>query len=98
MDDRKSAAGAGALQNLAEVRRRVVVAKRLECLPEGHVKIVVPISEPCPAFEAGGGELLVWTSRESSALLKKRFTVGCYATTRSCARVAKARESELDLT
>ena len=79
------AGGAVALQNLAEVRMRVVVAKRLECLPEGHVKIVVPISEPCPAFEAGGGELLVSTSRESSALLKERFTAGHYATTRRCA-------------
>ena len=82
MDDRKSVAGAVALQNLAEARRRVGVAKRLECLPEGHVRIVVPISEPCPAFEAGGGELLVWTCRESSALLKKRFMAGRYATTR----------------
>ena len=42
----------------------------MECLPEGHVKIVVLISEPCPAFAAGGVELLVWTSWESSALVK----------------------------
>ena len=41
--------------------------------------------EPCPAFEAGGVELLVWTSWESSGLLKKRFTAGRFATTRRCA-------------
>ena len=85
MADMKSAAGAVALQNLSEVRTRVVVAKLLECLPEGHVKIVVPISEPCPAFEAGGGELLVWASQESSTLPKKRFTASRYAATRICA-------------
>ena len=60
MDDMKSAAGAVALQNLAEVRRREMVAKLLECLPEGHVKIVVPISEPCPAFAAGIGVSGSW--------------------------------------
>ena len=74
MDDRKSAAGAVALQNLAEVRRRAVVSKHFG------------VREPCPAFEAGGVELLVWTSWESSALLKKRFTAGRCATTRRCVR------------
>ena len=32
----------------------------VECLPEWHVKIVVPISEPCPAFAADGGVRSWW--------------------------------------